>query len=107
MDGVSLTHGGNPKRHIWTFVAAHDDMFGTRQIPSICQCVLSSNRRIMAPPSFVGMDYFCDTRNQRNPAPTDIKLFPDPRAETMKTSPYLMLKFMYSSVLRHLHYKVV
>ena len=77
VDGVSLTLGSNPRRHIWTFVVAHDDKFGTRQIPSICQCVLPSNRRIMAPPSFVGMDYFCDTGNRRDPAPTDVTLFPD------------------------------
>ena len=27
VDGVSLTHGSNPRRHIWTFVAAHDDRY--------------------------------------------------------------------------------
>ena len=58
MDGVSLTHGSNPRRHIWTFVAAHDD----HSIYSeTCQCTRPGDSRIMAPPSFVGMDYFCDT----------------------------------------------
>ena len=61
VDGVSLTHGGNPRRHIWTFVAAHDDMLSMTWVPSICQCVLPSGRSTMAPPLFVGMDYFCDT----------------------------------------------
>ena len=58
VDGVSLTHGSNPRRHIWTFVAALNDNLS---IPRTCQCVRPGDRRIMAPPSFVGVDYFCDT----------------------------------------------
>ena len=58
VDGVSLTHGSNPRRHIWTFVAAHDDRYIYSET---CQCTRPGDSRIMAPPSFVGMDYFCDT----------------------------------------------
>ena len=61
VDGVSLTHGNNPRGHIWTFATAVNDDY---QIPfphSTCQCVRPGDRNIMAPPSFVGMDYFCDT----------------------------------------------
>ena len=63
VDGVSLTHGSNPRRHIWTFVAAHDDWSSTIFLDSVCQCV---KQGIMAPPSFVGMDYFCDTGNRKS-----------------------------------------
>ena len=61
VDGVSLTHGSDPRRHIWTFVVAHDDASKMKLISSICQCVKPGDSRIMVPPSFVGMDYFCDT----------------------------------------------
>ena len=61
MDGVSLTHGSNPRGHIWTFVAAVNDEPGLIRSDSLCQCVRPGDTSIMAPPSFVGMDYFCDT----------------------------------------------
>ena len=52
VDGVSLTHGNNPRKHIWTFAAAlaesHND----------CPCL---NIGPVTVPSFVGNDYFCDT----------------------------------------------
>ena len=63
VDGVSLTHGSNPRRHIWTFVTAHDDNIRVRAdfVSSICRCVKPGDIRILPSPSFVGMDYFCDT----------------------------------------------
>ena len=72
VDGVSLTYGINPRRHIWTFVAAHNDHNGSSPGPSYCRCVRPSDMGITPPPSFMGMDYFCDTGNERgnsyNPA---------------------------------------
>ena len=53
VDGVSLTHGSNPRRHIWTFVAAHNDDIRSLPGPSYCQCVRPSDMGIMPPPSFV------------------------------------------------------
>ena len=53
VDGVSLTHGNKPRRHIWTFAATHQD--GPR--PSIfrfpgstCQCVRPGDSIIIPPP---------------------------------------------------------
>ena len=60
VDGISLTHGSNPRKHIWTFAAALDEV-GT--IPhSNCPCT-NTNQTASAsqPPSSVGNDYFCDT----------------------------------------------
>ncbi|CAI8023300.1 hypothetical protein GBAR_LOCUS13614 [Geodia barretti] len=63
VDGISITHGDNPRKHIWTFVAAlHED----DTIPnSVCPC---TNTRNTPPPpdvpSFVGNDYFCDTGSE-------------------------------------------
>ena len=62
VDGISLTHGNNPRRHIWTFAVAFNDELS---LPRTYQCVRPGNRSIMAPPSFMGMDYFCDTGNRR------------------------------------------
>ncbi len=56
--GVSLTHGRNPRKHIWSFVGALDEI--TNNYEHKCPCIntaLTSSRV----PSFVGNDYFCDT----------------------------------------------
>ncbi len=57
--GVSLTHGQNPRKHIWTFAGATDETTSDRRYK--CPCI---NTNISPPPSipsFVGRDYFCDT----------------------------------------------
>ena len=60
VDGISLTHGSNPRKHIWTFAAAlheHDSYPA-----NVCPC---TNTRNNPPPPevppFIGQDYFCDT----------------------------------------------
>jgi hypothetical protein len=60
VDGISLTHGRNPRQHIWTFAAALDEV-GT--LPHLnCPCTnISQFESANQPPSFVGSDYFCDT----------------------------------------------
>ena len=59
VDGISLTHG-HPRQHIWTFVAAQDEV-GTNPMRN-CPCT-NTNQASSAgqPPAFVGSDYFCDT----------------------------------------------
>ena len=60
VDGFSLTHGHNPRHHVWTFSAASDETGTYRFRHSICPCIHSSG--ITAPvPSFIGSSYFCDT----------------------------------------------
>ena len=57
VDGVSLTHGF-PRQHIWTFAAGQSDrLLGNGYA---CPCVTGSRtgERI---PSFVGMNYFCES----------------------------------------------
>ena len=57
--GVSLTHGQNPRKHIWTFVGATDE---TTSNPSFkCPCINTNIRSSTTIPSYVGNDYFCDT----------------------------------------------
>ena len=61
VNGISITHGC-PRKHIWTFAAAH-----TGQGQSSCPCNDGHQ-----PPSFVGNDYTCDLGcNPRNIDNTD------------------------------------
>ena len=62
VDGISLTHGSNPRKHIWTFAAAFDEV-GVYPA-SNCPCTnINKNASATQPPSFVENDYFCDTHN--------------------------------------------
>ena len=58
--GVSVTHGQNPRKHIWTFAGAADETSSnpTFKCPCINQQMSQSSSHI---PSFIGNDYFCDT----------------------------------------------
>ena len=60
VDGISLTHGLSPRKHIWSFAGAVDERGLAR--PAICPCTRSDIPYIGPEiPSFVGQDYFCDT----------------------------------------------
>jgi cell division protein FtsB len=58
VDGVSITHGRQSRRHIWTFSAALQE--------TDCGCYRDDqgSRRTNTPPSFVASDYFCDAGSQ-------------------------------------------
>jgi hypothetical protein len=55
VDGVSLTHGQSPRKHVWTFAAGADET-GFSQY--FCPC---NTRYTGAVPPFIAQDYFCDT----------------------------------------------
>ena len=56
--GVSLTHGQNPREHIWTFAGSLDESSSNPTFK--CPCI-NTNIGPSAVPSYVGSDYFCDT----------------------------------------------
>ena len=58
VDGASLTHGHNPRHHIWTLTAALDEAGIIRH--SICPCTHRGGSAALLP-SFIGSSYFCDT----------------------------------------------
>ena len=58
VDGISLTHGQNPRKHIWTFANALDE---TRRDYNTCPCTKTSPQYTGLVPPFIGEDYFCDT----------------------------------------------
>ena len=55
VDGVSITYGKNPRRHIWTFAIGYTQSSHTNS----CPCTASGT----APPSFVGTNYYCESGN--------------------------------------------
>ena len=63
VDGVSLTHGHNPRHHIWTFASAQDesDFYGSSILVCPCTNSLASSLQV---PNFVGSNYFCDTGSE-------------------------------------------
>ena len=54
VDGVSITHGASPRKHIWTYAAG---VFENQTVNSSCPCTGSG----VSPPSFVGSDYYCES----------------------------------------------
>ena len=58
--GVSLTHGQNPREHIWTFAGASDESTEFAHTFK-CPCINTNINPPPTVPSFIGSDYFCDT----------------------------------------------
>ena len=55
VDGISITYGRSPRRHIWTYAA------GVYQTASVYSCPCTGTGK--APPSFVGSNYYCESGN--------------------------------------------
>ena len=61
VEGVSLTYG-SPRQHIWTFInARQENTFQYSDGQTSCPCAPNSGISNIAPPSFVGNDYFCES----------------------------------------------
>ena len=56
IDGVSLTYGFSPRKHIWTFGAAVTDTGN-----DIARCPCSSTNYQGVIPPFIGNDWFCES----------------------------------------------
>ncbi len=62
VEGVSITHGRAPRKHIWTFAAALDE---TRSQEWVCPCTKTDSPYTGLVPPFIGTDYFCDTGSRK------------------------------------------
>ena len=60
VDGVSITHGENPREHIWTYAAAP---YGNQAHSSTCPCAATG----ASPPAFVGSDFYCESGLNNGP----------------------------------------
>ena len=56
VDGISVTHGKHPRKHIWSFAANWVEK--KHNYPAQCPCARNSRSKA---PKFVGYDYFCET----------------------------------------------
>ena len=55
VDGVSITHGASPRKHIWTYAAGQT---GNQASNIDCPC---NGAGASPSPSFVGSDYYCES----------------------------------------------
>ena len=62
VDGISLTYGTSPRKHIWTFVAVLHEY--NSHPDNVCPCTNTRNSPPPAVPDFVEHDYFCDTGSE-------------------------------------------
>ena len=62
LDGVSLTYGSFPRKHVWSFAAAIDEVSSNH---SICPCINAANTLpASALPPYIHQNFFCDTSNR-------------------------------------------
>jgi hypothetical protein len=73
VDGISLTHGHSPRKHIWTFAAALHEVISTGP-RSLCPCTNIHNQLTIPIPPYVGNDYFCDTASSQT---FEYRFYPD------------------------------
>ena len=61
VDGVSITHSGVPRQHIWTFAAAMSEVPGSNL--HACPCTNSRSHVAFTGliPEFIGDDFYCET----------------------------------------------
>ena len=57
VEGVSITYGSSPRKHIWTYANSVNLMLHGHS-RYICPCNTGSG---LVPPSYVGSDYYCET----------------------------------------------
>ena len=59
IDGVSLTHGRSPRKHIWSFVGSHDE--DNDHMKWNCPCTRPDLTYPGRVPPFIQGEYFCET----------------------------------------------
>ena len=62
VDGVSLTYGSSPRKHIWTFMAqTQENTYWRKKTNFICPCCNLSTEVIHK--AVIGNDFFCESGN--------------------------------------------
>ena len=77
LEGVSVTHGQSPRKHIWSFANGLLEAYGYDSNHHICPCRPNSTMQQYIP-GFVGNDYFCDTGLAQGTPRTGIFYSDDP-----------------------------
>uniref|UniRef100_A0A1X7V3H4 Uncharacterized protein n=1 Tax=Amphimedon queenslandica TaxID=400682 RepID=A0A1X7V3H4_AMPQE len=71
VDGVSITYGSNPRKHIWTYAAGYAE-----DESDVSSCPCNSDYSGDSMPNFVGNDYYCEAETI-DANLTDGRLYPD------------------------------
>ena len=62
VNGISVTHGAHPRKHIWTFAAGVTEGPMNSFHPSgDCPCV--QHNQVYSAPTFIGNNYYCESGN--------------------------------------------
>ena len=76
VDGISITHGCSPRRHLWTYAvglnANPDPGYNHAQQ---CPCTAAGTSRTL--PTFLGNDYYCNSGNPSGNSFIFANLYPD------------------------------
>ena len=59
VDGISITYGNSPRKHIWTYVGG-----SSQNRASDCDCPCNNGSTVKIPP-FIGSDYYCESGTSR------------------------------------------
>ena len=65
IDGVSITYGNGPRKHIWSFIAAHGEQYRSCKG---CPCFTGYSGTTIP---FIGNKYFCDTASNTTASISD------------------------------------
>ena len=74
VDGVSITYGNSPRKHIWIYAAGPHD---TAQHYGPYDCTCKQNSTTVTPP-YVGTDYYCESGTNFCCPPSYIFYYNDP-----------------------------
>ena len=73
-DGISITRGSSPRRHLWTYAVGL--IANPESRPQFqCPCTVLGTSRTL--PTFLGKDYYCDSGNPSRSSYTTAHLYPD------------------------------
>ena len=64
MDGISITHGSRPRKHIWTYMGGFTELVDQLHKPLTCPC--SVNGVPLSYNNFVGNHFYCESGNPSN-----------------------------------------
>ena len=73
-EGISITHGSSPRRHLWTYAVGLNSN-PDRNPHAQCPCTALGTSRTL--PAFLGNDYYCDSVNTSRNTWINGHLYPD------------------------------
>ena len=60
MDGISITHGSTPRKHIWTYIGGYTE---DASVSHVHKCPCAANGIPLSSNNFVGNHFYCESGN--------------------------------------------